>query len=210
MTNVGILVHIHLVNMQVISRTGGSRGVLPYESAGLKDTVLLEPGETVQVLAYYGPWDGIYMFHCHNLIHEDHSMMAVMNITLLEALGYDTNTTSYADPTDSRFAPQAYSDEAFTLDAESAAVLSLANLNPYGDPLAAVAVQESYYATAGFAGETTATIAPAAPTQTTGTPGAPTGTRTAGGPPSGRPTTLQTVRPATLGGAPSGRPQGPP
>lgn len=54
-------VHIHLVNLQVISRTGGSRGVLPYESAGLKDTVLLQPGETVRVLAYYGPWDGIYM-----------------------------------------------------------------------------------------------------------------------------------------------------
>ena len=49
-------VHIHLVNLQVISRTGGTRGVLPYETAGLKDTVLLEPGEVVQVLAYYGPW----------------------------------------------------------------------------------------------------------------------------------------------------------
>ena len=48
-------VHIHLVNLQVVSRTGGSRGVLPYEAAGLKDTVLLEPGETVQVLAYFGP-----------------------------------------------------------------------------------------------------------------------------------------------------------
>lgn len=65
-------IHIHLVDFQVISRTGGSRGVLPYESAGLKDIVLLEPGETVKVLAYYGDWAGVYMFHCHNLIHEDH------------------------------------------------------------------------------------------------------------------------------------------
>lgn len=54
-------VHIHLVNLQVVSRSGGSRGLLDYEAAGLKDVVLLEPGETVQVLAYYGPWNGLYM-----------------------------------------------------------------------------------------------------------------------------------------------------
>ena len=159
-------VHIHLVNLQVVSRTGGSRGVLPYESAGMKDTVLLEPGETVRVLAYYGPWDGIYMFHCHNLIHEDHSMMAVMNITLLEALGYDTSTTGFADPTDSRFAPQGYSDEAFTPDAESEAVLSLAKMNPYDDPYAVMSAQQAYWATAGSPGPVSATVAPASPTAT--------------------------------------------
>ena len=54
-------VHVHLVNFQIVSRTGGSRGLLPYETAGLKDVVLLEPGETVQMLAYYGPWNGVYM-----------------------------------------------------------------------------------------------------------------------------------------------------
>ena len=47
-------VHIHLVSLQVVSRVGGSRGVLPYEAAGLKDVILLEPDETVEVLAYYG------------------------------------------------------------------------------------------------------------------------------------------------------------
>ena len=57
-------IHIHLVDFQVISRTGGSRGVEPYETAGLKDVILLEPGETVQTLAMYGPWNGMYMFHC--------------------------------------------------------------------------------------------------------------------------------------------------
>jgi FtsP/CotA-like multicopper oxidase with cupredoxin domain len=190
-------VHIHLVNMQVISRTGGSRGVLPYESAGLKDTVLLEPGETVKVLAYYGPWEGIYMFHCHNLIHEDHAMMAAMDITLLEALGYDVNTTGYADPTDPRFAPQDYSAEAFSLDAEGAAVVSLANMNPYGDVTAAISAQKAHYATASSPGEATTTVAPVSPAQTTGPP-----------------TTLQTAQPVATpitGGRPAGRPrQGPP
>jgi FtsP/CotA-like multicopper oxidase with cupredoxin domain len=23
-------------------------------------------------VARYAPWEGVYMFHCHNLIHEDH------------------------------------------------------------------------------------------------------------------------------------------
>jgi len=61
-------VHVHLVNLQVVSRTGGSRGLLPYESAGLKDVVLLEPGETVQLLAYYGPWNGVYMVSPINIL----------------------------------------------------------------------------------------------------------------------------------------------
>lgn len=52
-------VHVHLVAFQVISREGGRRGLLPYESAGLKDVVLLEPGEVVQALAYFGPWNGL-------------------------------------------------------------------------------------------------------------------------------------------------------
>lgn len=57
-------VHVHLVDFQIVSRTGGRGKVLPYESAGLKDIVLLQPGETVRVLAYYGAWNGLYMFHC--------------------------------------------------------------------------------------------------------------------------------------------------
>jgi bilirubin oxidase len=56
-------VHIHLVDFQVLSRTGGRNEVLPYEAAGRKDVVYLAPGETVQVVARYAPWAGVYMFH---------------------------------------------------------------------------------------------------------------------------------------------------
>lgn len=52
-------IHIHLVEFQVISRTGGRNGVYPYEAAGLKDVVWLAPGETVKVIARYAPWPGI-------------------------------------------------------------------------------------------------------------------------------------------------------
>jgi bilirubin oxidase len=65
-------VHIHLVDFQILSRTGGRNMVMPYEAAGMKDVVWVAPGEVVRVVARYAPWKGVYMFHCHNLIHEDH------------------------------------------------------------------------------------------------------------------------------------------
>lgn len=156
-------VHIHLVNMQVVSRTGGSRGVLPYEAAGLKDVVLLEPGETVQVLAFYGPWNGVYMFHCHNLIHEDHAMMDAFNVTLLSELGYEY-TSQFADPLDTKFAAQDYSAAAYSPAALTSAVLSLASLAPYEPATSLSAAEASYYATAGYNGDlssatTTTTVA---------------------------------------------------
>ena len=150
-------VHIHLVNLQVVSRTGGRRGLLPYETAGLKDVVLLEPGETVQLLAYYGPWDGVYMFHCHNLIHEDHTMMAAMNVTMLEEMGYDFNETrGYGDPNDSRFQAQDYNDAAFEPAGISSAVAALASLNPYAAAFSVMEAHSKYYATAGYNGDSVA------------------------------------------------------
>jgi FtsP/CotA-like multicopper oxidase with cupredoxin domain len=76
-------VHIHLVDFQILSRSRGKRGVLSYEKEALKDVVLLGENEKVQVIARYAPWDGVYMFHCHNLIHEDHSMTAAFNGTFI-------------------------------------------------------------------------------------------------------------------------------
>jgi hypothetical protein len=40
-----------------------------------KDVLYLGPGNTVYVIARFGPHKGDYMFHCHNLIHEDNDMM---------------------------------------------------------------------------------------------------------------------------------------
>lgn len=102
-------VHIHLVDFDVISRTGGRNAVLPYEQAGQKDVVWLDPGETVVVEATFQPWDGVYMFHCHNSIHEDHSMMAAFNVTTLQSLNY-TEPPRLADPMDPRFGSNAFSD----------------------------------------------------------------------------------------------------
>lgn len=62
-------VHIHLVDFQIISRSG-KRPVLPYEKEALKDVVLLGTSETVRVIARYAPWDGVYMFHCKSILHK--------------------------------------------------------------------------------------------------------------------------------------------
>lgn len=123
-------VHVHLVTFQIVSRTGGSRGVLPYEAAGLKDIVLLEPGETAQVLATYGPWNGLYMFHCHNLIHEDNEMMAVFNITQLDTLGYNS-TEDFADPSDSRFSARELQSDSYDTDQILSTLSYLSALSAY-------------------------------------------------------------------------------
>lgn len=52
-------IHIHLVDFQVLSRTGGRNAVRPYEAAGMKDVVWIAPSETVQVVARYAPWKGV-------------------------------------------------------------------------------------------------------------------------------------------------------
>jgi spore coat protein A len=65
-------IHLHLVHFRVLSRNGGPPG--PYD-AGWKDTVFVRGG-TVRVVAKFDGWQGRYVFHCHNLEHEDMMMMA--------------------------------------------------------------------------------------------------------------------------------------
>lgn len=67
-------VHLHEVQFQVLSRTGGRAAVSPWEH-GWKDTVLVYPDETVDVIARFDSHRGRFLMHCHNLIHEDSGMM---------------------------------------------------------------------------------------------------------------------------------------
>jgi FtsP/CotA-like multicopper oxidase with cupredoxin domain len=67
-------VHVHIEAFQIHSRTGGRGMVMPWEK-GLKDTVLLEDGETVEVLVQFNQYKGVYLMHCHKLEHEDIGMM---------------------------------------------------------------------------------------------------------------------------------------
>jgi FtsP/CotA-like multicopper oxidase with cupredoxin domain len=65
-------VHIHLVDFKILSRNGKAPGA---QEQFPKDVVYLGPNETVRVAMKFESL-GRYMVHCHNLIHEDHDMMA--------------------------------------------------------------------------------------------------------------------------------------
>jgi len=64
--------HLHLVHFQVLAHIGRPG---PYD-AGWKDTIDLGPGQAANILVRFAGHRGRYVFHCHNLEHEDMSMMA--------------------------------------------------------------------------------------------------------------------------------------
>lgn len=66
--------HIHGVQFQVLERIGGRNKVIASEK-GFKDTILLMPGEKVRLIMTFPNYTGVFVFHCHNLEHEDDGMM---------------------------------------------------------------------------------------------------------------------------------------
>jgi FtsP/CotA-like multicopper oxidase with cupredoxin domain len=74
--------HIHGLQFKVLGRQVDPRSVSVYDSlkdgfvdAGWHDTVLVTPGERVRLLMRFTDFEGLYMYHCHNLEHEDMGMM---------------------------------------------------------------------------------------------------------------------------------------
>jgi FtsP/CotA-like multicopper oxidase with cupredoxin domain len=65
-------VHLHLAPFQVLSRGLGGPG--PFD-AGWKDTIDLRPAEEATIAIRFDGYPGKYVFHCHNLEHEDMAMM---------------------------------------------------------------------------------------------------------------------------------------
>jgi spore coat protein A, manganese oxidase len=66
--NVAHPIHIHLAPFQVVNPGG--------YATGWKDTVDLGSGDRAEVLLRFDGYRGKYVFHCHNLEHEDMMMMA--------------------------------------------------------------------------------------------------------------------------------------
>ena len=73
MTDLHHPVHLHLAPFQVLSRGGDKPGA---GDLGWKDTIDLIPGETAEIIMRFDGYRGRYVFHCHNLEHEDMMMMA--------------------------------------------------------------------------------------------------------------------------------------
>ncbi len=71
--------HAHAIQWQILDRNGKpASGV----DLGWKDTVLVQPGETVRFIGRFDPAvnRGDYMYHCHILEHEDAGMMGFFRI----------------------------------------------------------------------------------------------------------------------------------
>jgi spore coat protein A, manganese oxidase len=83
-------IHLHLVRFQVLDR----RGIEPFEyqrtgkfhyigpvippdpnEMGWKDTVRAEPKAVTRIIIHFEGYTGRYVWHCHNLEHEDKEMM---------------------------------------------------------------------------------------------------------------------------------------
>jgi FtsP/CotA-like multicopper oxidase with cupredoxin domain len=74
--------HIHGLQFQVVERQVAAQLSAGYETVrygyvdeGWKDTVMLMPGERIKLLLRFEDFTGMYVYHCHNLEHEDAGMM---------------------------------------------------------------------------------------------------------------------------------------
>lgn len=74
--------HLHGEQFQIVKREVGARAGDSYATVsggfiqnGWKDTVLVMPGEKVTLLKPFNDFRGLFMYHCHNLEHEDMGMM---------------------------------------------------------------------------------------------------------------------------------------
>ncbi|MEV6232408.1 multicopper oxidase family protein [Saccharopolyspora shandongensis] len=70
-------VHLHLVHFQVLGRGNDGPGQF---DAGWKDTLDLRPAERAQIITRFDGHRGRYVFHCHNLEHEDMMMMGNFSV----------------------------------------------------------------------------------------------------------------------------------
>ncbi|NOZ50813.1 MAG: multicopper oxidase domain-containing protein [Chloroflexi bacterium] len=75
-------IHMHGEQFQVLERQVDRNGRAAWESLsdgfvdeGWKDTVLVMPGERVKIIRRFEDFTGLFLYHCHNLEHEDMGMM---------------------------------------------------------------------------------------------------------------------------------------
>lgn len=75
-------IHLHGQQFQVLSRSVSAGTEDDYATvsegfinSGLKDTVLVMPNETIRIIKPFQDFKGLFMYHCHNLEHEDMGMM---------------------------------------------------------------------------------------------------------------------------------------
>jgi FtsP/CotA-like multicopper oxidase with cupredoxin domain len=73
MMNLPHPIHLHGKQFRIIERSGVMHE--GYVDEGWKDTALLMPGERIKILVDFADYPGLFLYHCHNLEHEDMGMM---------------------------------------------------------------------------------------------------------------------------------------
>ena len=80
-------IHLHGQYFQIFKRSLDGKESAGYASVkhgfiegGFKDTVLVMPGERVQIIKPFQDFKGLFMMHCHNLEHEDMGMMRDLSV----------------------------------------------------------------------------------------------------------------------------------
>ena len=71
-------IHIHLEEHRILTRNR-ARPTVPTD-LGRKDVTQLHPNERAQLFFRFRDWLGKYPIHCHNVVHEDHAMMAIWHV----------------------------------------------------------------------------------------------------------------------------------
>jgi FtsP/CotA-like multicopper oxidase with cupredoxin domain len=74
-------IHVHLEFMRVLARNGAPPPANEADGLARKDTVLLRDNETLDAFIKFRDFTGPFVFHCHNLEHEDMAMMARFDVT---------------------------------------------------------------------------------------------------------------------------------
>jgi len=86
--------HLHLAMFRVESR---GLADAPRNERGWKDTVRVGAGETVTFTTRFSGFPGTFVYHCHILEHEDHSMMAQIRVVdVVRRAGPDRYATAAA------------------------------------------------------------------------------------------------------------------
>jgi len=81
-------VHLHGLQFQIIDRDVSGVSADAWNTVrngfvddGWQDTFLLMPGMKVKIALRFEDYTGIYVYHCHNLEHEDMGMMRNFEVT---------------------------------------------------------------------------------------------------------------------------------
>ncbi|MEP2773999.1 MAG: multicopper oxidase family protein [Fulvivirga sp.] len=81
-------IHLHQVQFNILERDTSEMDKAVWDSVkdgliddGWQDTVLLMPGMKIKIIMRFEDFNGLFLYHCHNLEHEDMGMMRNYEIT---------------------------------------------------------------------------------------------------------------------------------